>query len=143
MYKRNHEYVVASSSLTRLKFKPPDLCNLGYLRHSRNTLTSTLLYSEILIEHLSHHAHNNLLKTILDRYIKASIRKHDFLPRAYIKPSSEKSRNPNHALARKRISNRRPNQCRIAKLALLMLGMSPVMALGFTAEVLRYQISKT
>ena len=43
----------------------------------------------------------------------------------------------------KRGSKRSPNQCRMAKLALLMLCMSPVIALGTMSDVLRYQMSNT
>ena len=43
----------------------------------------------------------------------------------------------------KRGSKRRPNQCRMAKLALLTLCMSPVIAVGTMSDVLRYQMSNT
>lgn len=43
----------------------------------------------------------------------------------------------------KRGAKRRPNQCRVAKLVLLTLCMSPVIASGMMSEVLRYQMSKT
>jgi hypothetical protein len=40
-------------------------------------------------------------------------------------------------------SKRNPNQCRMAKLALLTLCMSSVIAVGTMSDVLRYQISNT
>jgi hypothetical protein len=43
----------------------------------------------------------------------------------------------------KRGSKRRPNQCRMAKLALLTLCISPVIAVGTMSDVLRYQMSNT
>ena len=43
----------------------------------------------------------------------------------------------------KRGSKRGPNQCRMAKLALLTLCMSPVIAVGTMSDVLRYQMSNT